>query len=127
MRNPRELAVLVLAIGLVVLAASEEPRGRWVPRTVAPLGLLAFFVVVLPNADARVRERIALEVGADGAPYLASVPSLLPRLRAWKAAPHARAVSLGRAAGATLAALAPVVATAVACTQRHRLEAALGF
>jgi hypothetical protein len=98
-RNPASLGGFLIAAGIVLFAASEEPRGRWVARTTAPLGLLYFFVVWLPSADAACREWVRRDAGEGGPasvvrdgskvtpepnPYLANVPSFVPRLTPWR-------------------------------------------
>jgi hypothetical protein len=125
-RNPRELAAFLLAMGFVLFAASEEPRGRWVPRTVAPLGLLYFFAVLLPLADARLRERVRRDGGERGAEYLTAVPSLVPRLRPWGEG-RVSSAAVPRAILETLAVAAAALALAAGCAARQGLVATIGF
>jgi hypothetical protein len=125
-RHPRLLAGFILATGLVLWAASEEPRGRWVPRTVVPLGLLYFFLGVLPRADAALRERLR-EGGAEGIAYLAHVPSFVPRATPWRGVPAAP-LSLARsAAPGSIVWLAAAAAIAFCCLERARWSGWLGF
>jgi hypothetical protein len=126
-RNPRELAALLLVIGLTIFAASEERRGRWVPRTVAPLGLLYFFCFHLPVADARVRERVRREGGGRGAAYLTAVPSLVPRLLPWGEGAMSRASVRFRAVVETLALAVAAGALAAGCALRQGLVDRIGF
>jgi protein-S-isoprenylcysteine O-methyltransferase Ste14 len=125
-RNPGPLSTFLLAAGLLVLAASEGRRGRWVPRTLVPMGLLVFFAHVLPRADALERAR-AREPGGGGERYVAEVPALVPRLSAWRSEP-ASPPSLRRALGTREVVVAGAVAlVGTLCLLRDRLAGVLGF
>ncbi len=126
-RHPSVLAVLLLGAGLVLFAASEGRRGRWVPRTLAPLGLLVLFVEVLPRADARQRAAVREDGGAASAQWLAEVPALVPRLASWPEADR-RAGDWGAAlrSRAVLEVLGSAGLAAL-CVLRARSEHAIGW
>jgi hypothetical protein len=126
-RHPRMLAASLLAAGLVVWAASEEPRGRWVPRSVAPLGLLFLFLELLPRADAELRARLRLSEGDEGARYLEGVPSFRPRVTAWPGASSAGWSAARAFAPRALAPLVAVAALAYCCYARPGWTAWIGF
>lgn len=76
-RHPFHLAGFLLAAGAVIAAASEGKDGRWVPRLVAPAGLLYFFCEALPRAELALRERIPPLSQA----WFQQVPALVPSFR----------------------------------------------
>ncbi|HKD99762.1 MAG TPA: hypothetical protein VKE69_02030, partial [Planctomycetota bacterium] len=127
-RNPELLGALLVAIGIVLLAASEGKRGRWVPRAIAPIGLLVFFADALPVADAALRERTRASGAADAQRWLAETPALVPRWTAFRASEPDAAPAPRRRRFAREATLGAFVLVVVAlCIGRERFTSAIGF